>query len=703
MFAQADDVPHQRLSMPCEDCHTTETFNAISFDHARHTGYDLDGKHKSARCSSCHNLKDFSTVEKNCFNCHQDVHESKMGPDCARCHSSSTWTSFDFQEIHLNTDFPFMGRHALVDCQSCHQSLPQGDIMMDRTRCVDCHQSEYLNASGPNHVADGFSTECQNCHRMNGWRPATIPNHEIYFPIYNGNHAGVWNSCATCHINPSNNQDFSCLNCHEHNQNDMDGGHGSMPGYAYNSADCYLCHPDGRASDFKEHDAQFFPIYSGSHASEWSSCTECHNVPTDRKQFNCLSCHVHRQEEMDGKHGDMTGYGYDSRLCYECHPQGLKGQFAAHDAEFFPIFSGRHSGTWNDCLECHTLSSDRKMYDCLTCHPGGDVDPVHNGMTGYVYESTSCYSCHPTGEAGSFTAHDGQYFPIFSGRHRGTWGDCIECHTNPGDKKLYDCLTCHPGGDVDPVHNGMTGYLYESSSCYTCHPTGEAGQFIVHDGLYFPIFSGRHLSTWNDCIDCHTNPNDRKVIDCLTCHPGGQVDPVHLGMTGYSYDSPTCYSCHPTGEAGEFTAHDGQYFPIFSGTHANQWTDCTSCHPLAADKTIFDCISCHPAGESNLLHGSMSGYTATNDACYNCHPTGQKGTFTGHDNQFFPVFSGVHSGRWADCTTCHTVPGDRTSFTCFECHEHSQARMDDKHLGQVSGYGYDSDLCLSCHPDGRVG
>ncbi|MDF1543670.1 MAG: hypothetical protein P1R58_01060 [bacterium] len=623
--AKSGDVPHQKLKMPCENCHTTESFTTIDFDHVQFTGYDLDGKHRAARCVSCHDLQDFSEVEKNCSNCHADVHESKMGADCQRCHSSLSWSSFDFQEIHINTDFPFMGKHALVDCQSCHTTLPQGDMMTSRSRCVECHQTDYLNTASPNHVADGFSTECQNCHRMHSWRPATIPNHEIYFPIYGGEHAGTWNSCTTCHTDPNDSKVFTCLVCHAHNQSDMDGEHGGMTGYVYNSDDCYLCHPDGRARDFREHDAQYFPIYSGSHASEWSSCTECHTVPADRRQFNCLTCHEHRQQEMDGKHGSMAGYGYDSKLCLECHPQGLKGEFTAHDAEFFPIFSGRHASTWSDCAECHN---------------------------------------------------------------------------NPNERQIFDCLTCHPGNEVEPVHNGMAGYSYDSPTCYSCHPTGEAGEFTVHDGTYFPIYSGRHSGKWSDCIECHADPNDRKVFDCLTCHPGSEIDPNHTGMSGYVYDSPTCYSCHPTGEAGEFTDHDGLFFPIFSGTHASQWPDCSSCHPVSGDNSVFDCLSCHPAAQSNLLHGSMSGYTATSSACLSCHPTGLKGTFTGHDNQFFSIYSGKHAGRWSDCMTCHTIPGDRTDFTCFECHEHNQLDMDDRHSGRP-GYIYDSDACLSCHPDGN--
>ncbi|MCP4703216.1 MAG: hypothetical protein GY865_01280 [candidate division Zixibacteria bacterium] len=552
--AFATDNPHGELKFDCSECHTIESFSDVDFDHAK-SGYVLEGRHSSPNCMGCHNIEDFTSVSYNCVDCHIDVHQDKLGLDCQKCHNFDGWEQFDNQQLHLNTQFPLTGRHAMVDCQSCHKGLPTGDLSFNTTRCIECHQSQYLAVNNPNHVSTGFSTDCDNCHQMERWRPALLENHEIFFPIYSGSHNRRWDNCGQCHTSEGSYQMFSCLNCHDHNQNEMGNEHNGISGYAYNSPDCYFCHPTGEAGEFGDHDAQYFPVYSGRHINTWTDCSDCHTNAAIRAEYSCISCHEHNQTDSDNMHG---------------------------------------------------------------------------GMNGYTYQSSSCLSCHPVGEVGTFTDHDPQFFPIYSGTHIATWGDCSECHTNPATRSEYSCLSCHIHTETDPIHSGMNGYLYQSAACLSCHPTGEAGEFTDHDAQYFPIFSGMHNSEWSLCTDCHNNSSDRSIYSCIDCHEHNQTDSdnMHGGMSGYQYESATCLSCHPNGT---------------------------------------------------------------------------KGQFTGHDPQFFPIFSGKHGGEWSNCETCHTVVGDRTTFSCFECHKHSRAKMDDKHLGKVDGYDYNSDLCYDCHSNGESG
>jgi hypothetical protein len=223
-----------------------------------------------------------------------------------------------------------------------------------------------------------------------------------------------------------------------------------------------------------------------------------------------------------------------------------------------------------------------------------------------------------------------------------------------------------------------------------------------HDAL-FPIFSGVHQSRWSNCAECHTSPGNYRVFDCLSCHEHTpeNTDSHHAGMPGYAYSSNECLACHPTGTAGRYTEHDAQFFPIYSGSHSGHWADCASCHTTGS--AAFSCIDCHEHEQPSTdpTHNGMPGYAYASQSCFSCHPTGAAGSYVDHDAQFFPIYSGAHEGRWASCATCHTSPGNNTVFSCFECHEHSQTRMDDKHLGKVQGYSYDSNECLRCHPDGR--
>lgn len=557
LTTEAAKNPHGKITFDCQDCHTVESFSEVSFDHDK-TGYHLEGRHNSPNCKGCHDIKQFNKVTKECTSCHLDVHQQKLGADCEQCHTVNGWEKFDIHEIHFNTEFPLAGKHAMLDCMSCHKGLPTGDMSFNTTRCVECHQSDYLSVSSPDHAGAGFSTDCQSCHQMERWRPALFDNHDMFFPIFSGTHDKRWDNCSACHTVPNNYQQFSCLECHEHRQTEMDNTHNGIIGYAYNSPDCYFCHPTGEAGDFLEHDAQFFPIFTGRHHNTWDDCAACHVNPANRQEFSCLTCHAHNQTDTDIIHGTMTGYSYERTACYDCHPTGEAGDFLAHDAEFFPVYSGSHANSWDDCSACHTNPANRAEFSCLTCHEHNqiDMDNTHNGITGYSYTSNDCYFCHPTGETGDFVEHDAEFFPIFSGTHSNQWTDCSACHTNPTTRTEYTCLPCHEHEQtlMDNMHGAMAGYSYTSPQCLSCHPVGDKGTFLSHDAEFFPIFSGAHNNRWDDCTICHDVSNTRTSFSCLNCHEHNQtdMDAHHLGeIDGYVYASNACYSCHADGQSGD--------------------------------------------------------------------------------------------------------------------------------------------------------
>lgn len=468
--------PHEKLSLSCETCHTAESFSEVQFNHTK-TGFNLEGRHKSIECLSCHLITDFSTVDNQCLACHDDVHLGQLGVNCETCHTSRGWDAFDAQNIHSSTNFPLMGRHVLLDCASCHHGQLPSNFYGTPTTCVACHQMDYLEASQPNHVAGGFHTECMQCHTFSGWRPAMMPDHDPIFPIFSGTHRNQWSNCVQCHTDAGNYSAFTCLTCHEHAQPEMDGAHSGMTGYAYASPECYSCHPTGEKGNFANHDAQFFPIYSGKHNNQWASCVTCHVDPGAPSNFDCLGCHEHAQPEMDGAHVGMPGYAYASPDCYSCHPTGQKGEFVNHDAQFFPIYSGTHNNAWTACITCHVDPGAPSNFDCLGCHEHEQpaMNSAHVGMAGYAYSSPQCYQCHPTGQKGQFVNHDAQFFPIYSGKHSNEWANCSTCHVDPGSPSTFDCLGCHEHSQtrMDDKHLGeVNGYVYASTACYNCHPRG---------------------------------------------------------------------------------------------------------------------------------------------------------------------------------------------------------------------------------------
>ena len=89
------------------------------------------------------------------------------------------------------------------------------------------------------------------------------------------------------------------------------------------------------------------------------------------------------------------------------------------------------------------------------------------------------------------------------------------------------------------------------TDCQSCHGTnGWLGASFNHDALYFPIYSGPHQGVWRgDCTTCHVQPANYNLFECILCHDHAQsrMDPRHTNVSGYSFNSQACYSCHPRG------------------------------------------------------------------------------------------------------------------------------------------------------------
>jgi hypothetical protein len=468
--------PHVRLrGLACTACHATTGWRDVKFDHRR-TRLPLRGQHTVVPCSGCHDLRDFHTVAQECRFCHQDPHRGDAGLRCEQCHQESSWRQVNAQYAHARTRLPELGVHAALRCDDCHRQAAIQQFSGAVTPCVTCHRSAFAATTNPSHTSLSFSTQCETCHQFTTWSFALFAQHDAIFGIYSGRHAGVWRDCATCHANPADYKVFSCAACH--GQTRMDAVHQGMAGYSYQFPVCLTCHPGGSASTITSHDG-LFPIFSGTHATLWAGCSDCHTDPNNRRVFSCTGAACHPQAAADPPHQGIPSYQFASAQCYSCHPTGQRGTFTQHDALFFPVYSGTHLGHWSVCADCHTDPTSRAVYTCTSsaCHPQSATDPWHAGLPGYQFASAQCYSCHPTGQAGNFTQHDALYFPIYSGRHAGTWANCATCHTNPTSPAAFTCMSgsCHPQTQTNSNHGGVSGYKYVAQSCFTCHPRGTSG------------------------------------------------------------------------------------------------------------------------------------------------------------------------------------------------------------------------------------
>ena len=140
-----------------------------------------------------------------------------------------------------------IGAHSDIsdNCSDCHN----GNYSSTPNLCYDCHANEYNNSTNPSHISAQFPTDCEECHTQNSWVPSTFDHDSQYFPINSGKHREAWDACSDCHTNSTNYGVYSCIDCHEHNQTDMDNDHSAVPDYRYQSAACFDCHPNGTADE----------------------------------------------------------------------------------------------------------------------------------------------------------------------------------------------------------------------------------------------------------------------------------------------------------------------------------------------------------------------------------------------------------------------------------------------------------------------
>lgn len=315
--------PHgEKLTIDCKACHNSGSWlykaNDTLFDHDD-TGFALEGQHVSTDCNDCHNTLVFDQAENTCVSCHTDVHSMSVGDDCIRCHDASNWLVDEIPELHEQNGFPLVGQHQVVSCSDCHVS--ETNLRWDRigTDCATCHLDDYTSSQNPNHMEAGFSTTCTDCHDVfaNSWG---AENFHFFFPLTGGHEIA---DCAACHEGTNYSAASpDCVTCHLDDFNAVTTPNHVTSGF---SQDCTTCHDIAAWSpaDFRAHDDEYFPIYSGKHAGEWNSCVECHTTPGNYTSFSCVDCHEHdNPTELAKEHDDIRDYVYESNACYSCHPNG---------------------------------------------------------------------------------------------------------------------------------------------------------------------------------------------------------------------------------------------------------------------------------------------------------------------------------------------------------------------------------------------
>lgn len=490
----------------CKDCHTEHKGRAENiapiteqtFDHER-TDFPIRGAHADAKkveCKACHKLKvKYRDAPSDCYSCHKkdDKHNGKVGTACAGCHIDRNWKEIRFD--HDTTRYKLRNKHVEVPCKSCHANDRYKETPTD---CYSCHKKDDKHKGQE-------GTKCEGCHDDRSWKKAPFDHNKSIFPLM-GKHARV--ECKKCHLTPAfKDAPTDCYSCHKKDDK-HNGSYGDK---------CETCHA---ASDWKtitfDHELHTQYPLRGQHIT--TACASCHrgNLYKEKTSTDCYACHK-KNDTHKGRFGEQ---------CERCHTErDWKVLLFDHNRDTAYLLKGYHRRT--ACDSCHkgTLYKDKTPTDCVACHKKEDVHRTKFGE--------KCGTCH--GEQDwhtvSFNHDRDTKYPLI-GKHRSV--TCESCHRGHlyKNKTPADCDACHKNGDV---HRRRLG-----TECQECHSIRDWKLWdFAHDTRTRFKLDGGHKGL--DCLACHTQRMDKKVLasmSCINCH---KKDDKHEGSF-----SSQCDRCHET-------------------------------------------------------------------------------------------------------------------------------------------------------------
>jgi hypothetical protein len=547
------DMHNQTVGPDCARCHTPVSWvvNNITELHQR-SRFPLVGAHVTADCFDCHtnasaSLLLFGPLGIECIDCHQNDYAATTSPNhasagystnCTDCHNMA---AFSWGSINHNF-FPLTGGHAISNCQECHLTT---DYAATSPECISCHLDNYNATTNPNHVILNFSTNCAACHTTDpGWKPAEYREHDAKsFPIYSGKHGGEWNNCSDCHSNPASYAQFTCIDCHAHNQADMNDKHGNVQGYTYNSPACLACHPTGSAEGTFNHNTSAFPL-TGAHAT--TDCIQCHSNGYIGTSKFCYSCHAAAFNQSTNPNHITSNF---PNTCETCHSTTAWSPSTFDHTVTYPL-TGAHADIANNCGSCHQGNYVNTPNTCAGCHLP-NYNTTSNPNHAAINIPTDCSTCHttnPNWAPATFPTHNNYY--VLAGAHVPIANNCIDCHNSNYNSTPNTCVGCHQA-NYNQTTNPPHAASQFPTTCLDCHSQNAwTPSTWDHDNLYFPIYSGKHEGEWNTCSECHPNAGNYAVFTCTTaCHTQQRMANEHQGVSGYSYNSTACLNCHPNGNA----------------------------------------------------------------------------------------------------------------------------------------------------------
>ncbi|MBP1656382.1 MAG: hypothetical protein H6Q31_983 [Bacteroidetes bacterium] len=442
------------FSTNCTQCHLESAMHwGGGFQHDR-TQFPLTGAHRSIACIDCHKDQVFKSTSVQCIACHQNDYSSTRNPNhssahiattCQTCHTTTVWRPSTFS--HATTAFQLVGAHTTVACNQCHVNNVFSGL--PHAGCWDCHATTFNGAINPNHVAGQFNHDCLQCHTQSAWKPATF-NHATTKFALTGAHAAT--QCARCHTSGNYQLQYTdCYVCHSTKFAQPANPNHVLGNFNH---DCAPCHTTTVWSPSTFTHARTAFQLVGAHQAV--ACNQCHvnNVFKGLPHAGCWDCHA---TAFNGTVNPSHVAGQFNHDCLQCHTQSAWRPASFNHATTKFALTGAH--TTLQCTQCHVNGNYALSYqNCYQCH---SVDFARPSNPNHVAQQlpTDCVMCHSTSAWTPNTMnHDAAYFRIYSGKHRGRWTQCSQCHTTPGNLASFSCTTaCHRS-----AHN-------QGQDCYGCH------------------------------------------------------------------------------------------------------------------------------------------------------------------------------------------------------------------------------------------
>ncbi len=544
-YNQTTNPNHLALAIPtdCASCHTNAAWQPATF--AIHNNYyALNGAHAAIAtdCAACHN-GNYNNTPNTCVGCHQANYNQTTNPnhvaeqfptDCATCHSETAWVPSTFDH---NSFYPLNGAHATIanDCNACHN----GNYNNTPNTCVGCHQTNYNQTTNPNHGAAQLPTDCASCHNETAWVPSTF-DHNSFYPL-TGAHAAIANDCNACHQGNYTTTPNTCAGCHTPNYNQTTNPNHVALGIP---TDCASCHTNAawQPATFAIHNNYY--ALNGAHAAIANDCAACHNGNYNNTPNTCAGCHI-------GDYNQTTSPNHVQQQfptnCASCHDETAWIPSTFDHNTVYPL-TGAHAAIANDCNDCHHGNYTNTPNTCAACHTTNynqTTNPNHVSLT----IPTDCAQCHTTNgwAPATFPIHNNYY--QLNGAHAAIANNCAACHNGNYNNTPNTCYGCHQANYTQATNPNHVSAGFPVA-CQNCHTeTAWTPSTFNHDGMYFPIYHGKHKDKWNLCADCHTNASNFAQFTCITCHTNPETNNHHQGVSGYSYNSAACLSCHPNGSA----------------------------------------------------------------------------------------------------------------------------------------------------------